>query len=788
MTQVMTQYHPILRAALLAASVAVLVFAMGFALIPLAASANNGGIVFPSCPIQAAENRIVVALDPSQFLYGAGSESGPFLVNIPSGTYDITLASFDNHSQKGGQGQESERWQLKLLDSSGVLLGVTALINDLADADDVLVEKVNEGFMISADVAKLRPFHPDEGNSIRPLCAAFDLVSAGTGTDTGGGTATNTATTTTTIVVTSTSSSTESSASAVNNTSTAGGSSSASCGGCGGIGGGGVTVTPLVVSEEQAQWIGNVIVVTWKTNIPATSRVYYGTQSVEPLLLDEHLGYATGTMLATTTVTEHTVEILEADPTKTYYLRPASQETPEQNFRITGKELSLLPPVSTGPTVAPVGAGSATGVEAATLTRVLIERSGASRTCSAYLTSFIRPGATNNYADVAKLQLFLWQYEGFSDLRITGVYDESTRRAVETFQIRYAADVLIPWGLTSPTGHVYLTTQKKINELYCSRALGIKATFGLSTAADEEIQAYRAALQAERRRQGSPTWEPAEPRVGRGETQGAIGISREPAPEETNQDKVTQVAPARESRVPLVVEDGEDSQDGETTSPRPSPFDGAALIVEEIGDKFATATRNGLIGALFAGFSGPSAPTFLGILSLVLLVVGALMLARSLRSGGPNDPNRKNTPPPPPPFSGSGGGLSQPRTSSSSFGEERGKATMPPPPVQVRTSGSPITSGSPSASVFEMPPASGVRDTARVPGWGAGPQPVASLLRGSVGETLRSPVVGPIASSVDKTDKTAHTETVPFLSPQPVARAISSTSASAPSSRPQPPR
>jgi len=227
MTHALTQNHPILRAAFLAASVAALVFAMGFALMPLAASANNGGIVFPSCPIEDRDNRIVVALDPSQFLYGAGSESGPFWVNIGSGTYDITLASFDNHSEKGGQGQEFERWQLKLLDSSGVILGVTALISDLPDADDVRVEKVNTGFMIPADVAKLRPFHPDEGNSIRPLCAAFDLVSqGGTGTDTGGGTAT-----------TASSSSNESSDSGAGTANSAT-NSSASCGECGGIGGG----------------------------------------------------------------------------------------------------------------------------------------------------------------------------------------------------------------------------------------------------------------------------------------------------------------------------------------------------------------------------------------------------------------------------------------------------------------------------------------------------------------------------------------------------------------------
>ncbi len=768
MTHALTQNHPILRAAFLAASVAALVFAMGFALMPLAASANNGGIVFPSCPIEDRDNRIVVALDPSQFLYGAGSESGPFWVNIGSGTYDITLASFDNHSEKGGQGQEFERWQLKLLDSSGVILGVTALISDLPDADDVRVEKVNTGFMIPADVAKLRPFHPDEGNSIRPLCAAFDLVSqGGTGTDTGGGTAT-----------TASSSSNESSGSGAGTANSAT-NSSASCGECGGIGGGGVTETPLAVSEERAQWIGQAIVVTWKTNIPATSRVYYGTQSVEPPLLDEHLGYATSTMLATTTVTEHTVEIVDADPGRTYYLRPASQETPEQNFRIAGYELQLLPSGAS----AAGGSSAAAGTPApilASVTNMLIERNGGERTCGPYLTSFIDQGAANVFTDVAKLQLFLWQYEGFSDLRITGVYDAPTQRAVEIVQIRYAADVLIPWGLTSPTGHVYITTQKKINELHCKRARGIVGEFALSSEAREEIRNYREWLQAERRR--THTTLSGGTGASSASTDRAGGVSATPAP--------TPGSSAAPSKPDGEVKPLEPSVGSVTPEDRGAEgtergvIDGAALIVGEIGDRFATATQSGLIGALFAGFSGPSAPTFLGILSLVLLVVGALMLIRSLRSGWSRDSDRNTTLPPSPPFSGPGAGgppqPSQPRTMPPSpFGGVRGGASMPPPPVAPQGPGAPGARGG-SSSVFEMPPSSALRNTARASESGFGAQPVASLLRGNIGEMLRSSV-GPITPSADET---AHTETAttPFP-PRPLARAVSSsTPSSAPSS------
>ena len=261
-----------LRGIFLAASVATIVLAVGF-MLPPTASAH----AIPSCPIEAAENRTIVVLDPGEFLSGSGSGSGPYWVTIPSGTYDITLASFDSHAETGEQGELSERWQLKVLDSGGLLLGVTALTNDLPDADDVRVEKVNTAFTVHSNIAKLRPFHPDEGNDIRPLCAAFDRVSTISTGSTGGTTGGGGATTTTTSATTTTSNDNGTGTTSGTATSSGGG---ANCSECGGIGGGGVTITPLVVSEEQARWLGSVIVVTWKTNIPATSRVYYGTQSV----------------------------------------------------------------------------------------------------------------------------------------------------------------------------------------------------------------------------------------------------------------------------------------------------------------------------------------------------------------------------------------------------------------------------------------------------------------------------------------------------------------------------
>jgi hypothetical protein len=102
-----------------------------------------------------------------------------------------------------------------------------------------------------------------------------------------------------------------------------------------------------------------------------------------------------------------------------------------------------------------------------------------------YLLEYLRYGRSNNPLEVIKLQGFLRNYEGFSNLQITGNFDEATLNAVNIFQERYSQDVLVPWGLESYTGYVYITTKKKINEIYCQRP------FPLTLDQGREIAAYR---------------------------------------------------------------------------------------------------------------------------------------------------------------------------------------------------------------------------------------------------------------------------------------------------------
>ncbi len=88
------------------------------------------------------------------------------------------------------------------------------------------------------------------------------------------------------------------------------------------------------------------------------------------------------------------------------------------------------------------------------------------------LTTYLRMGKANDLVEMIKLQLFLSTELGLENL-VTGNFDQSTKMAVEQFQLKYADEVLAPWlpfghvSTSTPTGYVYKTTQRMINKIHC---------------------------------------------------------------------------------------------------------------------------------------------------------------------------------------------------------------------------------------------------------------------------------------------------------------------------------
>ncbi len=109
---------------------------------------------------------------------------------------------------------------------------------------------------------------------------------------------------------------------------------------------------------------------------------------------------------------------------------------------------------------------------------------GAETSCS-YLRDYMKIGWNNDRTEVIKLQVFLKIIGGFSNLEVTGIFDQATYVAVSAFQDQYKGDILTPWGHTAPTGYVYILTKKKVNEIFCNKA------FPLNIQQEQEIRDFK---------------------------------------------------------------------------------------------------------------------------------------------------------------------------------------------------------------------------------------------------------------------------------------------------------
>src|SRR3989338_10899 len=134
------------------------------------------------------------------------------------------------------------------------------------------------------------------------------------------------------------------------------------------------------------------------------------------------------------------------------------------------------------------GGGSSSGSGGGGSSRPSTSTSTVTEAVCFYLRDYMRRDFANDPIEVLKLQGFLRNFEGHSEVTLTGVFDQATFDAVSAFQMKYFSDILEPWGHTGPTGYVYILTLKKINEIYCQRI------FPLNQSQVNEIAAFRALL------------------------------------------------------------------------------------------------------------------------------------------------------------------------------------------------------------------------------------------------------------------------------------------------------
>ncbi len=242
------------------------------------------------------------------------------------------------------------------------------------------------------------------------------------------------------------------------------------CGSCGGGGGTVITKPSITITNENVVYLGGgEALVTWTTNIETTRQVAYGDDSIDTEDLGDapEYGYDSVNKESMDMTKEHSVTISGLIDGVIYYFRPVADRFGSTG-EVVGDEVFYE-------------LGEVKGIEAPTPTPIPIP---APTECN-YLLEYIKLGVENNPVEVMKLETFLNEFEG-ENLTVNGIYEQVDFDAVSRFQEKYFDQVLSPWSHDKATGFVYITTKKKINELYCERE------FPLTPEQEAEVARFRA--------------------------------------------------------------------------------------------------------------------------------------------------------------------------------------------------------------------------------------------------------------------------------------------------------
>ena len=254
--------------------------------------------------------------------------------------------------------------------------------------------------------------------------------------------------------------------------------------------GGGGFVGGLMISGESVKSMkaGEVdMKITWTTTKFSTSQVIYDTKpgTFDPAAGAPNYGCAyskEGDDSGLEKVTGHSVTLTGLNPGTTYYYHVVSAASPP----VFSAEYSFVSPASLGGEETSSGSApqSSGNTEPENDEKEGKVKGASAQEEDSYLSEYIKLNASNNPVEVKKLERFLNEFEG-ENLPVNGIYEQADFDAVSRFQKKYKEDILDPWNYDKATGYVYITTRKKINELYSQKELPLTAD------QKEEIEKFR---------------------------------------------------------------------------------------------------------------------------------------------------------------------------------------------------------------------------------------------------------------------------------------------------------
>ena len=492
----------------------------------------------PVCTLEQISGRTIVDLTPYNGLRSDSDEAaatgGPFATVLVAGTYDVTLQSYDNHTEKN-QIQPNEQWYLILKDIGDSTIATTSAISDLPDDIDNLTEIVDTNFVLTSSVTSATTYHdayPDStsANSIRPVCAAFDLVLPPTATieavkiicptedllpNWGAGGEDITSDTASAFLEANPTCYTEdwtfewapdSTVNPGNQTETGGEDWTAFTSSA--------TVPAGALIWVREQFNSDYISFSGDTTEPRDEDVsaefycsndvlnYDNYDFIDPVEADQTyycVGFNAPIEQPTTNpqcsddVDNDGDELIDsADPgchsdgnasDTESYVPSDNDETDEDDdggggggggsgshTRCSDKKDNDDDGLVDSADPGCHSDGNASNADSYVPSDSDEQNGGqvlgAQTSCGIYVDKYLRKGYNNNVEAVKKVQLFLNDYLKLK-LEVDGIYGSKTEEAVRVFQILHKDKILTPWGVTASTGIFYLTTQTEVNNIMC---------------------------------------------------------------------------------------------------------------------------------------------------------------------------------------------------------------------------------------------------------------------------------------------------------------------------------
>ncbi|MBM2817595.1 MAG: hypothetical protein HW401_185 [Parcubacteria group bacterium] len=422
-------------------------FAIGFVFLVKRADADSCDFEIPACVFEEQEGRKIINFGDKKIVSHLSQEdakSGPISINLPAGSYKVSLFSYDGYAgRESVSPQPIESW-LALFRKSDSIIAQSASIDDLEDgvSSATKTQAVNEDLAIDEDVDSVMAqsaSYPDESssNGVFPVCAAFDLIKL-------------------------------KEESPINNAPviTLLGDNPMTLN----VGDSFTDPGATASDTEDGDLTGSIVVGgdAVDTGTASTYTITYNVSDSEGKTADEVTRNAVvsessggGGSSSSASSEDSSSSSSSSDGGDTGGVggdNDGSVSVGEGSGRISfGGSRITLPSMSSPLS----GALTATSTESSLSSSV--------GQCS-YLNDYLKLGEDNNPAEVLKLQGFLITMEHYS-IPLTGAFDQATFDAVSDFQKRYKEDILAPWGYEVPTGYVYITTKNKINEIFCGKEI-----------------------------------------------------------------------------------------------------------------------------------------------------------------------------------------------------------------------------------------------------------------------------------------------------------------------------